>query len=241
MSGTVSNRIVTDGLVVYLDASNPRSYPGSGNTWYDLTNNASHFTLYNSPPYDGTSLSFASASAQYAEANSVTTGNFGSGDFTMEFLVNITDYVYVASVMSKRWFDAIGGTFGGGGWNWRSGNNLDGGPSLISDASPEVKSSGQVNPSTLGTLYHGCATISRSGTSATINTYINNVLKSTVTGNLSNTSIDNTITNLKLMAGKQGELYCATGKLYMARLYNRTLSAAEVQQNYNALKPKFRI
>jgi hypothetical protein len=33
-------RIVTDGLILCLDASNPKSYPGSGTTWYDITGRA---------------------------------------------------------------------------------------------------------------------------------------------------------------------------------------------------------
>ena len=37
--------IVTDGLVLCLDAANPRSYPGSGNTWYDLSGNNRHYTI----------------------------------------------------------------------------------------------------------------------------------------------------------------------------------------------------
>ena len=32
-----SPKLVTDGLVMYVDAANPRSYPGTGSTWYDLT------------------------------------------------------------------------------------------------------------------------------------------------------------------------------------------------------------
>ena len=30
---------ILDGLVLYVDASNPLSYPGSGDLWYDLTKN----------------------------------------------------------------------------------------------------------------------------------------------------------------------------------------------------------
>ena len=30
-------KVVTDGLVLCLDAANPKSYPGSGNTWFDLS------------------------------------------------------------------------------------------------------------------------------------------------------------------------------------------------------------
>ena len=43
-------KIVTDRLTVYLDAANIRSYPGSGNNWYDLTGNGYTGTL-NSASY----------------------------------------------------------------------------------------------------------------------------------------------------------------------------------------------
>ena len=44
-------RIVRDGLVLCLDAANPKSYPGSGTTWYDLSGNGNHGTLTNGPTY----------------------------------------------------------------------------------------------------------------------------------------------------------------------------------------------
>ena len=38
-------RIVTDGLVLCLDAANSKSYPGSGTTWYDISGNGYNATL----------------------------------------------------------------------------------------------------------------------------------------------------------------------------------------------------
>ena len=43
--------IIEDGLLISLDASNPRSYPGSGNEWYDLSGNNYHMSLKNSPSF----------------------------------------------------------------------------------------------------------------------------------------------------------------------------------------------
>lgn len=52
MSYNNGPRIVTNGLVLLLDAGNTKSYPGSGNTWFDLSGNNNHFnivsTAYNS-------------------------------------------------------------------------------------------------------------------------------------------------------------------------------------------------
>jgi hypothetical protein len=42
---------VTSGLVLHLDAANPRSYPGSGTAWNDLSGNGNNGTLINSPTY----------------------------------------------------------------------------------------------------------------------------------------------------------------------------------------------
>jgi len=37
--------IIDDSLILFLDAENPKSYPGSGNTWYDLTENNNDATI----------------------------------------------------------------------------------------------------------------------------------------------------------------------------------------------------
>ena len=39
--------MISDGLILFVDAANPRSYPGTGNTWYDLSGNNNHMTLVN--------------------------------------------------------------------------------------------------------------------------------------------------------------------------------------------------
>jgi hypothetical protein len=39
--------LVYENLRMYLDAGNDKSYPGSGNTWYDLSGNNNHGTLNN--------------------------------------------------------------------------------------------------------------------------------------------------------------------------------------------------
>ena len=43
--------LVTSGLSMWLDASNPASYSGSGTTWADISGNGNDQTLVNSPTY----------------------------------------------------------------------------------------------------------------------------------------------------------------------------------------------
>ena len=51
MSAYSGPEIANDGLVLALDAANPRSYPGSGTTWTDLSGNGNNGTLVNVPTY----------------------------------------------------------------------------------------------------------------------------------------------------------------------------------------------
>ena len=51
MSVKNRNSVVEDGLVFYVDASNPNSYPGSGTTWTDMVS-SNIGTLYNGPSFD---------------------------------------------------------------------------------------------------------------------------------------------------------------------------------------------
>jgi hypothetical protein len=58
-------RIVTDGLVLALDAGNAKSYPGSGTTWTDLSGNGRNFVIYGSPTFN--------SSGYFTFANNQTT------------------------------------------------------------------------------------------------------------------------------------------------------------------------
>lgn len=66
MGLTHSPRIATDGLVLCLDAGNVRSYPRSGNIWYDLSGNENNGTRTN---------------AVFNNSNGGTFSFDGNGDF----------------------------------------------------------------------------------------------------------------------------------------------------------------
>ena len=52
MAFNYSPNIITDGLVLYLDAANTKSYPGSGTTWRDLSKSQLNGTLTNGPTFN---------------------------------------------------------------------------------------------------------------------------------------------------------------------------------------------
>lgn len=53
MSIVYNTSIVMTGLVLHLDAANTKSYPGVGNTFYDISGNGNHHTLVGSPTVSG--------------------------------------------------------------------------------------------------------------------------------------------------------------------------------------------
>ena len=60
--------VITDGLVLKVDASNNSSYPGTGTTWFDLSGNGYNGTLTNGALYSsefGGVITFTGSNSQY--------------------------------------------------------------------------------------------------------------------------------------------------------------------------------
>jgi hypothetical protein len=51
MAITYNTSIVRNGLVLHLDAANPKSYPGTGTVWKDLSGNGNHASMVGSSTY----------------------------------------------------------------------------------------------------------------------------------------------------------------------------------------------
>jgi hypothetical protein len=91
MSIHYSPKIITDGLVLYLDAGNTKSYPESGSMWYDLSGNNNHFTLLSSifDNTNGGSLSYGNSIRIYkigtifSGDNNLTIIAFFNGNFSI--------------------------------------------------------------------------------------------------------------------------------------------------------------
>ena len=75
--------IVMDGLVLALDAGNPKSYPGSGSTWKDLSGNGNNGTLVNGPTYSNGSIVFDGVNDYASLSQNITL------DFNKTFLFYI--------------------------------------------------------------------------------------------------------------------------------------------------------
>jgi len=229
MSLAHNPRIITDGLVLCLDAANPKSYPGSGTTWTDLSGNGNNGTLTNGPTYsssNGGSIVFDGVddivSIPDSDILDITTS------ISLESWIYATKSTGVQNVISKSSF---------------SQNN-----SYIYPRTDD----GWTN----ATFYLAVPTFSPSSTLTaswpsrdawhhTVATYDGVTMKIYIDGVLSNSKSQSgtisTNTN-SLTIGSQpgyGEFY--GGRVSGAKIYNRALTAAEVQQNFNALRGRFGI
>jgi hypothetical protein len=223
VNGGINNaNIVSSGLKLNIDASNPASYAGTGNTWYDLSGNNNHATLMNSPTYDAASGSIVTnGSNQYISIPQISTS---IKDVTMQA------WVYV-NLNTKGPF-IKNGTAGGGyaigignGAYDQVGSNVN----MLVYGSP-----GWINTGvSYGTTGWKLVTMTMDG-SSTARAYVNGSLIGTyaTTPNASFTGGLNFGANI----GDQSVFY--NGKFAAAYFYNRALSLAEIQQNYNAFSTK---
>jgi hypothetical protein len=225
---------ITSGNVLLLDAGNASSYPGTGTTWTDLSGRGHTGTLLNGLTYssaNGGYLIFDGNFHNGQPKDPHVRGNISASYFTGAHTVscwfnrgNTNDYHALFSNNTETTGCSMLSFFG-------SSSNL--GTQLSSQAAVSVD---------LGADHRGkwiYATIVYSG--ATINSA------------------------LAIYAYKDGELLTATGSLYwnlstnssyyigrwnmnsyyfhgyiaQVAVYNRALTAAEVDQNYNSLKGRF--
>ena len=81
--GGGGDNVVTDNMVVYLDAGNNSSYSGSGALWYDISGNSNNFSLANGPTYsssDGGAIVFDGTNDFAVSATNASWFAFGTSN-----------------------------------------------------------------------------------------------------------------------------------------------------------------
>ena len=209
-------QIVTNGLVLALNAADRNSYVSGSTTWYDLSGNG----LNGSPT--GTFPTF----------NSTHNGNLvfnntpiSVGNSSILNLTNLTLSVWYKTTTTSNQI-LIGKRYTSSYYlNVAPGGNTF---SLWTNAS-ELQATGIT---TLGDGNWHNITATMSGTAKT--TYYDGIQKSTGTGNIPTTD------SVNLLIGNSVDLsFPFNGSISNVLIYNRALSASEVLQNYNAQKSRF--
>lgn len=235
-------KIVTNGLVLALDAADRNSYAGSGNTWNDLSGNGNTGTLTNGPTFStgsGGSIVFDGVD-DYANISNNSLLNFGVGSniqFTIEMCFRITDLSTYRFLISNRSDDTSTNSdyiiF------YEVSNNsiyFGTGTSLDSGAWWNVTSAFPNGIISANTTYYISAVLQASGTTSGSKRFFCN--GNTINTTYTSKSASNT-NNKTIGKSNVSDNYYMKGNIYFTKIYNRALSAAEVLQNYNAQKSRF--
>ncbi len=238
MSYNSGGRLVSDGLVLCLDAANRKSFVSGSTTWSDISRNGYNGTLTNGPTYDttnGGSIVFDGSNDNVLLGDVLDLG-------TNNLTINVWAYKTAATVgdhylVSKSRAAAQNYRYGFG---YSSAQKIaaffqgNGG----ADINPSGSSTIPLNTWHMATMV---ATRSSSikiylngvpetlGSSATISQWNGLDFQSNNPFRLgSYTSSDNTTPNLLF-----------AGRIAVAQVYFRSLSDAEILNNYNVTKKRF--
>lgn len=232
MSRHHSPHIVTDGLVLYLDAANPKSYVSGSTTWHDLSKNSNIGTLINGTTFNsgnGGSIVFDGVNDCVKFGNIL---NMATNNFTLSAWVksSSTSVVNNNGIFYKKTTN----------YSYNAGYRLNM-PNGSFNLTIADGTNYETLTSTLSTYndnqwHNVIAVIHRA-----------NKLQLFIDGQLSKesasallTSIDSTI---QLAIGAlyiEPSIYHPfSGSIGIAQIYNRALTAQEVKQNFDALKSRF--
>lgn len=228
MSFNFSPKVVTDGLKVYLDAGNPKSYVSGSTTWYDLSGNNVNGTLTNGPTFSpevNGCLVFDGVDDIVATSyNQIQTSS------TFEIWANRTESVNEYNVMAGMSLPYF---------SFRRGNYLH-----FSENVGGVQRNLYTNDSAvLGTLVNNrwyCFHFVNSfdGVNTIMSSYSDGVFRGSITN--SGSTVTSTSSNLTIGNSRPDIInYPFKGKISMFKYYNRTLSSQEILQNYNATKSRY--
>lgn len=233
--------VVKTGLVLHLDAANLKSYPGSGTTWYDLSGNGYHATLYNSPTYNSSIGAFVLDNIDdYVQLNS---------NLNLETLG--ASYNYTIMFGAKKLYYGTGGnntgnsnliTASSSGYTngWRVHEDSQGtpgnaftGPSAYSIGSPDLGSSISISD----TVSDRTSLVAFSRSSTQFFAFLNNNTKTEV----ETTTSYSTGTNYGIVGLATFGVGRFAGNLHFIMIYNRPLSQTEIQKNFEALRGRYGI
>jgi hypothetical protein len=233
MGASAGPDVIDTGLVLALDAGDTNSYPGSGTTWTDLSGQGNNGTITGAVysngyfDFDGVNDDVVDTGTSFLKTNDNITleiffnhdSNSGSYFMLYEgegdgFGGQVEFHLYVSNGVLASWFTA---------------------------SSDDIALTGSVM--TAGTWNYGAVTYENlsSAGNASSRLYQNGVLVdsgSSATVNLASMPTTNFLIG-RPYSTSLGRRY--NGQIAVVKVYNKALTASEVQQNFNALRGRFGI
>ena len=224
MAFNYSPKIVTDGLILYLDAANTKSYVSGSTTWNDISRSGNNGTLINGPTFSSAN----NGSIVFDGVNDyvvVSSTNASYSSLTFTAVINASTQTVGAGIVFNR----------GGGGNVTGMNIRYSGVGGIGYHWNDDPNTYNYNPGLSlpnNTWCFCCVSVSPTQAIFQVN---NNVVVRSYTNATTNTTIGG---NLQIGADAAISRFYQT-KVAYASIYNRALSQVEIQQNYNATKTRF--
>ena len=214
--------IVTNGLVLCLDAGNQLSYPGTGTTWNDLSRNGNDGTLTNGPVFNsGGSMVFDGVNDYIAISDSLQQLQFSIGAFTL------SAWIYPAA--NKNHAIISYGSANGYNMYIASGNYLEFAKANVANTG----SSNSLTPVNLNKWQYATCVVSINNN---VQFFINGVLKRTA-----NFAYSYAYTNQLRIGDSQNESLFWNGNISNVNVYNRALTSQEIFSNYLATKGRYKL
>lgn len=221
-------KIATRGLVLHLDAANPRSYPGSGTTWYDLSGQGNNCTLINGVGYSSDNnggLIFDGVS-DYA---TIPSSFINFNNSTVVYLAKLSTGAGSRNTVFSQYYGGTGAQF-----EWQTSGYLRSNYRQSNAASPELDAPNGANQILVNIPYHVAVTY----INGTIAHYLNSYFLGDST-NSTHTNIDGS--NLINIGRNSSAGLNFKGLIYVVQIYNRVLTAEEVRQNFVAFHGRYGI
>lgn len=230
----VSGGIITSGLVMHLDAGNPASYSGTGTSWTDISGNGNHGTLFGGVGY--TSVNSGALVFDGVNDYFVTNNNFNlssTDKLTVQIIIKTT------STRSEMIMEHS--------VNWNNNNSYG---VIINNTNDKVqftdKNQGyNVRNSVVAIndnnwhLFSATTDRSLNATDQTLIYIDGRTPSSVIVPTLANDNSGNYTSHKLYIASRAGSSYLFNGTIAQVFIYNRVLTALEIQQNYNAIKIRY--
>ena len=233
MSGRILNRVVTDGLVLYLDAANSISYVSGSTTWNDLSRNGNNGTLVNGPTFNsgnGGSIVFDGVDDRVSRNISIDTGqNFTVNAWIFPTLLGTTRRAVVGNSYPFS---------GRVGWLFCTAGSSINNTFFMSIGADISFRNAAANTLSLNTWQYITAIVSNGGGSITLlkdGQATNTATVGLTTGTITYTSPQFNV-GFRDVSGTTDPY---TGNISQVTIYNRALTQQEVLQNYNATKGRY--
>jgi hypothetical protein len=246
MACNYQGKIVTNGLVLCLDAADKKSYPGTGSLWTDRSGNGNHVTLVNSPTYstsNGGILTLNGTNQYAVTANTLNLSN--TNGVTIFSMIKVNNYgtsikvLYELSSNFNSRSDSFVDAF--------SDNSLGVDFELISSIKGNIGYNIAVYDKTilndLGWHSH-CRIHDTSQASKENLIFSDGVIKSELLNPISGNSSNNTNNfgnQLFYIGSRGGGSFFSPVSLSCIYVYNRVLTPQEIKQNFNATRGRFGI